>query len=66
MKDYLPDDVLTIIREYSKPLTIPDWRKGSCFKRHNPRFIVDIQVYLILKKLILNFQWHTFLQFGEV
>ena len=25
----LPDDVLTLIREFSKPLTRPDWKKGT-------------------------------------
>jgi hypothetical protein len=29
----LPDDILMIIREYSKPLTRPDWRLGSYFNR---------------------------------
>jgi len=29
----LPEDVLMIIREYSKPLTRPDWRLGCYYNR---------------------------------
>jgi len=29
----LPDDVLALIKEYSMPLTRPDWRSGAYFKR---------------------------------
>jgi len=29
----LPDDILNIIREYSKPLTRPDWREGCYYNR---------------------------------
>jgi hypothetical protein len=30
----LPDDILMYIKEYSKPLTRPDWRKGAAFNRY--------------------------------
>jgi hypothetical protein len=29
----LPDDILKIIKEYSMPITRPDWRKGCYFNR---------------------------------
>ena len=28
-----PDDILMHIKEYSKPMTRPDWRKGAAFNR---------------------------------
>jgi hypothetical protein len=30
----LPDDVLKIIKEYSMPITRPDWRKGCYYNRY--------------------------------
>lgn len=30
----LPDDILSIIRDYSKPLTKPDWRTIGQFTKH--------------------------------
>jgi hypothetical protein len=30
----LPDDILNIIKEYSKPITRPDWREGCYYNRH--------------------------------
>ena len=32
----LPDDIIAIIREYSKPCTRPDWKKDSYIKRNEP------------------------------
>jgi hypothetical protein len=29
----LPDDILRIIKEYSQPLTRPDWEEGCFFNR---------------------------------
>jgi hypothetical protein len=29
----LPDDILNIIKEYSQPMTRPDWRKGCYYNR---------------------------------
>jgi len=29
----LPDDILNIIKEYSQPITRPDWRKGCYYNR---------------------------------
>jgi len=45
----LPDDVLQIIREYSKPLTRPDWRCGS-------RHAILIQQSPIMKTVISQIQ----------
>jgi hypothetical protein len=36
----LPDDVLKIIKEYSMPITRPDWRKG-CYYNRFPYKIFD-------------------------
>jgi hypothetical protein len=30
----LPDDILKIIKDYSMPITRPDWRKGCYFNRY--------------------------------
>lgn len=38
----LPDDVLNIIKEYSKPLTRPDWRLG-CYYNRFPYRIFNIK-----------------------
>jgi hypothetical protein len=29
----LPDDVIALIKEYSMPITSPDWRQGCYYKR---------------------------------
>jgi hypothetical protein len=29
----LPEDIIYIINQYSKPITRPDWRQGCNFKR---------------------------------
>jgi len=29
----LPDDILKIIKEYSQPITRPDWRQGCYYNR---------------------------------
>ena len=36
----LPDDILNIIREYSKPITRPDWREG-CYYNRRMRDVVE-------------------------
>jgi len=30
----LPDDILKIIKEYSMPISRPDWKKGNYCNRH--------------------------------
>lgn len=30
----LPDDILMIIKEYSMPMTRPDWRRGCYYNRY--------------------------------
>jgi hypothetical protein len=37
----LPDDILNIIKEYSRPVTRSDWRKGSAFNRYSDEPITD-------------------------
>ena len=36
----LPDDILALIKEYSQPITRPDWRKGGHL--NNPALVSDI------------------------
>jgi len=31
----LPDDILNYIKEYSRPITRSDWRKGAAFNRYS-------------------------------
>lgn len=62
---YLPDDVLDIIREYSKPLTRPDWRQGSYFKRNFNLYhylIQQISREYRIRRIITNFgfMYHAF------
>ena len=58
----LPDDVLQIIREYSKPVTHPNWRNrkwicvGDLYKdisRRHCRFIYKFPIY---KQFVLHVQ----------
>jgi hypothetical protein len=37
----LPDDILNIIKEYSRPVTRSDWRKGAAFNRYSDEPITD-------------------------
>ena len=37
----LPDDILNIIKEYSRPITRADWRKGAAFNRYSDEPITD-------------------------
>jgi hypothetical protein len=41
----LPDDILKLIKEYSMPVTRPDWRKGCYCNRQ-----IFYRVYFILTK----------------
>ena len=65
----LPDDVLAIIREYSKPLTRPDWRTvcplsghlfyaslnyDLCVKNHNSVFNYVVVNSINLYKQVFN------------
>ena len=58
----LPDDILMHIKEYSKPMTRPDWRKGSAFNRYKQaehnydidslKYAIEIGFYIITDGLI--------------
>ena len=37
----LPDDRLNYIKEYSRPITRSDWRKGAAFNRYSTDPITD-------------------------
>lgn len=64
----LPQDVLDIIREFSKPITRPDWRQGSYFKIN-----FNLYHYLIkqiareykIRRIIVNFgtMYHAFFMY---
>lgn len=64
----LPQDVLDIIREYSKPLTKGDWRQGSYFKRNFNLYnclIKQISREFKIRRLVRNFGliYHAFFMF---
>jgi len=56
----LPYDVLKIIKEYSQPLTRPDWRQGCHYNRRT-YFVLggymsfDHVIYTLFKIAFLNF-----------
>ena len=35
----LPDDILIIIKEYSQPISRPDWREGCYFNRQKYKIL---------------------------
>ena len=37
----LPDDILNYIKEYSRPVTRSDWRKGAAFNRDSNEPMTD-------------------------
>lgn len=41
----LPMDIQRLINEYAKPLTRPDWRKGSYFNRRSYSIFHDRSYY---------------------
>jgi len=61
----LPDDILDIIREYSKPVTRGDWKKGSYLKRNYNLYnclIKQISREFKIRRLVINFGliYHAF------
>lgn len=46
----LPDDVLKIIKEYSQPISRPDWREGCFFNRRKYKIL---NKYYSFKYLLL-------------
>ena len=47
----LPDDVLRIIKEYSMPISRPDWKKGCYFNRHPYKINNKLFTFKYLLKL---------------
>jgi len=37
----LPDDILMLIKDYSRPMTRSDWRRGSAFNRYSDEPVTD-------------------------
>ena len=56
----LPDDVLKIIKEYSMPITRPDWRKGCYYNRYP--FKINNKLYTFKYMLRLVYKIYT----GEI
>ena len=65
----LPDDVLVLIRDFSRPLTRPDWRTlkpMSIFRLHYlvsitpPCLVLDRFVYKIERVLFYNTHFNTY------
>jgi hypothetical protein len=48
----LPDDILKIIKEYSQPLTRPDWEEGCFFNRR--RYKINNKYYSFKYLLLLT------------
>lgn len=48
----LPDDILMIIKEYSMPITRPDWRKGCYFNRYPYRVNNKLYTFKYMIRLI--------------
>jgi hypothetical protein len=56
----LPDDILKIIKEYSMPITRPDWRKGCYFNRYP--FKINNKLYTFKYMLRLVYKIYS----GEI
>jgi hypothetical protein len=58
-----PEDILMIIREYSKPLTRHDWRLGCYYNRRSYYILggymsFDHIIYTLFKVAFLNFLYY--------
>ena len=42
----LPDDIIYIIKQYSKSISRPDWRKGSYLNRLDDDFNYQLRYYV--------------------
>ena len=52
----LPDDIIYIIKQYSKSRTCPDWRKGSYLNRCDDDFNYQLRYYVYyLDKFFIKF-----------
>lgn len=56
----IPDDILMIIKEYSMPISRPDWRQGCYFNRHP--YKINNKLYTFKYMLRLIYKIHK----GEV
>jgi hypothetical protein len=64
----LPDDILALIREYSKPIGLRlDWRLGSYVKRH---IMLELDCELTIQKYymfrIVNAQFGSYMNFLSI
>ena len=48
----LPDDVLRIIKEYSMPISRPDWRQGCYYNRFPYNILGKLYTFKYMLKLI--------------
>ena len=58
----LPDDILIIIKEYSMPITRPDWRKGCYFNRYPYKIRNKDYTFKYLLLLICNIYKNTVME----
>ena len=69
---FIPDDILHLIREFSRPLTRPDWRIVHKFTQRDlttellniPHVYIDISCFVLqYKNILLIFEHHIFCVF---
>ena len=51
----LPEDILQIIREYSKPVTRPDWRSMHLMRQYTLHIEFERQMFRRFKKLNIDY-----------
>jgi len=67
MKYYLPPEIQKHINEYAKPMTRPDWRKGSYYLRHNYKLqLLYISNMCLMYKLTTLTPYHNIIPYGRL
>ena len=51
----LPEDILQIIRDYSKPVTRPDWRSMHLMRQYTLHIEFERQMFRRFKKLNIDY-----------
>ncbi len=54
----LPDDIVKIIREYSKPMTRPDWRKGCYYNKKYKCYGINYSFKYIVILMYRLYRYH--------
>jgi hypothetical protein len=60
----IPQDVLILIKEFSKPISRPDWRQGCFFKinYHLYNYLIRM-IYREYKIRKISSNWYTYFHF---